>query len=232
MVWVPLALGAFLLTGQPAAAPQGQTGSSPPSARQLQPPPLTTSLTAFSNLLTRVPSAPVTLTFAQFRVKNAVTKLQLLAAHWPAQSPVDYRTNLAASVTLLDRAIAAQRVDRLTAVLEALGDDLEVKLEHCTKSGGTLGGSVVVSVRTVEGDHESRNWQVLYLPKVFEAMGGVTPDRFPKLSSPTSETLVPGRYVMWVRDADNRTSERISVKVGEGKKELPLDLTVPSGPAR
>jgi len=67
---------------------------------------------------------------------------------------------------------------------------------------------------------------------VFEAMGGVTPDRFPKLSSPTSETLVPGRYVMWVRDADNRTSERISVKVGEGKKELPLDLTVPSGPAR
>jgi hypothetical protein len=232
MVWVPLALGALLLTGQPAVAPQRPTGSAPPSARQAQPPPLKTSLSALRNMLVRVPSAPASLSFAQFRVKNAVTKLQQLAAHWPAESPVDYRANLAASVTLLDRAIAEPSVDHLTAVLEALGDDLEVKLEHCTKSGGKLGGSVIVSVRTVEGDHESRNWQVFYLPKVFEAMGGVTPDRFPKLSSPTSETLVPGRYVMWVRDANNRTSERISVKVGEGKKELPLDLTVPAGPAR
>ena len=232
MVWVPLALGALLLTGRPAVAPHAQTGSTPPSTRQAQPLPLKTSLAALSDLLTRVPSTPPTLAFAQFRVKNAVTKLQMLAAHWPAQSPVDYRANLAASVTLLDRAMATQPVDRLTAVLEALGDDLEVKLEHCTKSGGKLGGSVIVSVRTVEGGHESRNWEVLYLPKVFEAMGGVTPDRFPRLSSPTSETLVPGRYVMWVRDANNRTSERISVKVGEGKKALPIDLTVPPGPAR
>ena len=106
--------------------------------------------------------------------------------------------------------------------------DLEVKLEHCTRSGGKLGGSVVVNVRTVQGGQEIRNWQVFYLPKLFDAIGGTTPDRFPKLSSPTSETLVPGRYVMWVRDTNSdRSGDRTTVKVGEGKKELLLDLSVP-----
>jgi hypothetical protein len=39
---------------------------------------------------------------------------------------------------------------------------------------------------------------------------------------------VPGRYVMWVRDpATSRLGERTVVKVGEGKKELILDLPVP-----
>jgi hypothetical protein len=49
------------------------------------------------------------------------------------------------------------------------------------------------------------------------------------LSSPTEETLVPGRYVMWVRDpATARIGERTVVKVGEGRKELLLDLPVPA----
>jgi hypothetical protein len=198
----------------------------------VQPPPLKTSLSALGTLLARLPSGSSALDFARFRVRNAVTALQQLAAHWPAESPVDYRANLDASVTLLDHAISARDIDHLVAILEALGDDLEVKLEHCKRSGGKLGGSVVVSVRTVEGDHESRNWQVFYMPKVFEAMGGVAPDRFPRLSSPTSETLVPGRYVMWVRDASNRTGEKTTIKVGEGRKALPLDLSVPAGAPR
>ncbi len=107
-----------------------------------------------------------------------------------------------------------------------------MKLEHCTKSGGKLGGSVLVNVRTLDGDRESRNWQVFYMPKIFEAAGSATPDRFPRLSSPTSETLVPGRYVVWGRDSANRTTERVTVKVGEGKKELPIELLVPSGALR
>ena len=89
------------------------------------------------------------------------------------------------------------------------------------------------SERTVRGSEESRSWQVFYIPKVLEAAGSASPDVFPRLSSPTDETLVPGRYVMWVRQPDtNRTSERIVVKVGEGKGELLLDLTVPADPAR
>ena len=62
-----------------------------------------------------------------------------------------------------------------------------------------------------------------------EASGVTAADRFPKLSSPTLETLVPGRYVMWAFDpTTNRTSDRTVIKVGEGRKELALDLTVPA----
>jgi hypothetical protein len=71
------------------------------------------------------------------------------------------------------------------------------------------------------------------MPRIFEAAGSASPDLFPQLSSPTEETLVPGRYVMWVRDpATSRVGERTVVKVGEGKKELLLDLPVPAAPER
>ena len=117
----------------------------------------------------------------------------------------------------------------MAATIESVADDLEVKLEHCNRSGGKLGGSVTVRVRTVQGSNEIRSWQVFYMPRVFEAAASATPDLFPQLSSPTEDTLVPGRYVMWVRDsASARVGERTLVKVGEGKKELVLDLPVPA----
>ena len=233
MLWIRITLCALMLIGQHVVFAQAPAGAAPAQARPTQPPSLTSSLNALSASLSRVPDTPVALNFAAFRVRSALSKLQQLAANWPAESPLDYRTNMSTSATLLDRALAARDITRLIAVLQALGDDLEVKLEHCTRSGGKLGGSVVVSVRTVQSGQEIRDWQVFYLPKVFDAIGGSTPDRFPKLSSPTSETLVPGRYVMWVRDTNsNRTSDKTTVKVGEGKKELLLDLSVPVGSPR
>jgi hypothetical protein len=70
---------------------------------------------------------------------------------------------------------------------------------------------------------------VFYMPRVFEAARSATPDLFPQLSSPTQETLVPGRYVMWARDpVTSRVGERTVVKVGEGRKELLVDLPVPA----
>ena len=84
-------------------------------------------------------------------------------------------------------------------------------------------------VRTLQGGAESKSWQVFYMPRVFEASTSASPDLFPQLSSPTEESLVPGRYVMWVRDpATARLGERTVVKVGEGRKELLLDLPVPT----
>jgi hypothetical protein len=107
--------------------------------------------------------------------------------------------------------------------LDALSEDLEVKLEHCVLSGGKLGGSVAVTVRTVSGAEEVRNRQVLYLAKVLELSSSASPDQFPQLSSPTREMLVPGRYVMWSRDpSTNQVSERTVVKVGEGRMDLLL----------
>ena len=57
---------------------------------------------------------------------------------------------------------------RSAPLLAAVADDLEAKLEHCQRSGGKLGGSVVVRVRTVQAGAEAGRWQVFYMPKILE----------------------------------------------------------------
>jgi hypothetical protein len=227
MVWVRLTTASLLLMSQVIGGAQAPA-TAPAQARQGDPPPIRESLRALGGLLAKVPNSSLDLNFAEWRVRVVLSKLETLSTNWPAQSPADYRLNLERSVATLSNALTLPP-DQLTAVLEAIGDDLEVKLEHCTLSGGKLGGSVVVNVRTLVGGEESRNWQVLYLPRVLAASGVTAADRFPQLSSPTHETLVPGRYVMWARDpATDRVSERTVVKVGEGRGELTLDLALPA----
>jgi len=197
--------------------------AAPPQSPQVK-----ASLATLAAALVRVPPASASVRAAQRRASAALSQLQALSAKWPAESPGDYRDNLSGEVVALDAALKAGTADSLAATLEAIAEDLEVKLEHCNLSGGKLGGSVVVRVRTIAGSQEKGSWQVFYMPRVFEAASNASPDLFPQLSSPTAETLVPGRYVMWVRDpATSRLGERTVVKVGEGKKELILDLPVP-----
>jgi len=209
-----------------------ERGVSKDAPRAAAPPPspqVRMSLTTLATVLGRIPPASAPVQAAQRRASAALSRLQALAAKWPAESPDDYRDNLAGYVAALEAALKAGRAETLAATVDAVAEDLEVKLEHCTLSGGRLGGSVVVRVRTLEGGAERRSWQVFYMPRVFEAASNATPDLFPQLSSPTEETLVPGRYVMWVRDpVTARLGERTVVKVGEGKKELLLDLPVPA----
>jgi ankyrin repeat protein len=199
------------------------------SSAPVQSPQVKASLLTLATVLARIPPASGPVRAAQGRANGALSRLQALSAKWPADSPDDYRDNLAGYVEALEAALKIGDAETLAATVEAVAEDLEIKLEHCVKSGGRLGGSVVVRVRTLQGGTESRSWQVFYMPRVFEAASNASPDLFPQLSSPTEETLVPGRYVMWVRDpATARLGERTVVKVGEGRKELILDLPVPS----
>lgn len=201
-----------------------------------EPPPVAKSLDALDVLLSRYvatrsidrpgvgpPVGPVT-----ERAQAALARLRGLSANWPAQSPVDYRTNLDRTVRRLQPLLEGKDQTKAAEALEALAEDLEAKLEHCLKSGGKLGGSVTVRVRTVRGGQEVPNWQVFYLPRVLETLGDATADRFPQLSSPTHERLVPGRYVMWSAEpTSGRLSTKTIVKVGEGRRDLTLDLVVP-----
>jgi hypothetical protein len=222
----PLAPPPLALLARPQTAAQ-RDDRAPVSA-----PALVSSLQTLKALIAQVPALPRNVN-GRRRADIAVSRLLLLSARWPAQSPADYRINLARDAVALRSALQSGDFLSVAATIDAVADDLEVKLEHCTRSGGKLGGSVVVRVRTVRGREEARSWQVFYIPRVLEAAGGASPDVFPRLSSPTDETLVPGRYVMWVRHPEtNRTSERTVVKVGEGKRELQLDLAVPADPAR
>ena len=88
---------------------------------------------------------------------------------------------------------------------------------------------MLVRVRTVQSGQEAGEWQVFYMPRIFEVSPNAVPDLFPQLSSPTEELIVPGRYLMWVRNpATSKVGERTVVKVGEGRKELVVDLPVPA----
>jgi hypothetical protein len=221
MVFSVVLLGILLSQAAPTAPVSPRTQSAQVKA----------SLVTLATVLARVPPASAPVRDGQRRANAALSQLQALSAKWPADSPDDYRDNLAGVVAALEDALKRGEVESLAATLDALAEDLETKLEHCIKSGGRLGGSVTVRVRTLQGGIESKSWQVFYMPRIFEAATNATPDLFPQLSSPTQETLVPGRYVMWVRDpATARLGERTVVKVGEGRKELLLDLSVPATP--
>ena len=203
-------------------------GAQAPPAATSPVPRIPESLSALAALLSKIdPTAAVRPPHR--RATQAVTELQALAKNWPAESPEPYRRNLAGLAGELEAAVASRDSRRLHDALHAVADDLETKLEHCRKSGGRLGGAVTVRVRTVQGPTEARSWQVVYMPKIFEASSTHTPDVFPQLSSPTEEPLIPGRYVMWVRQPGTaKTGERTVVKVGEGRKELLVDLPVPA----
>ncbi|MEP7304138.1 MAG: hypothetical protein ABJA98_01345 [Acidobacteriota bacterium] len=216
------------LVSPPAQAGARGVPQEPLRQSVAQPPPIASSLQALRVLFSRVPTSSPARLFDLPRARAALNSLQQLSNSWPAASPADYRANLARDVNVLQAALNSRNQDRLAATLQAIADDLEIKLEHCTRSGGKLGGSVVVRVRSVRGGDEIKNWQVFYLPRVLEAAGSASPGRFPRLSSPTDDSLVPGRYVMWLQDPTSKnTGERTVVKVGEGKKELLLDLSVP-----
>ena len=191
-------------------------------------PPVRASLQSLDALLAKAAPSTASGRAALKRAAAALAQLRSLSAAWPAESPEDYRINLAADVAALSSTLARGDQQILRQSLEAIADDLEAKLEHCQKSGGRLGGSVLVRVRTVQAGQEAGKWQVFYMPRIFEVSPNAVPDLFPQLSSPTEETIVPGRYLMWVRNpATSKVGERTVVKVGEGRKELIVDLPVP-----
>ncbi len=241
--WILVGLGIVVQvtwaqgTPQAPVPPSGSQDTSRLVTEAREPPSVAQSLESLDALLTRyqqslatppgspVPPGPP----ATARAQQALGRLRGLSTKWPAQSPLDYRANLDRQVRDLLALLHPKDQTRSAAVLEVLAEDLEAKLEHCVKSGGRLGGSVTVNVRTLRGGQEVRDWQVFYLPRVLEALGAGRADRFPRLSSPTNDLLVPGRYVMWSSDpSSGRQSEKTVIKVGEGRKDLTIDLTVPA----
>jgi ankyrin repeat protein len=211
-------------------------------------PPVRDSLASIDELLEAIPERKLAFlggasaAAARRRVAHALAELQELSTRWPAESPIEYRDNLDALVQLLDASLRGTTAGGpatrhkgspgLQQTLELLADDLEDKLEHCLASGGKLGGLVRVRVRTLRGSDEVPNWQVLYMPRIFELSETARPDVFPRFTSPSEETLPPGRYLVWLRDpASDVTGPRTIVRVGEGLSELLLDLPVPPDPA-
>lgn len=161
---------------------------------------------------------------------SALADVNFMIRGWTPGSkvPAEYSTSLRMSLQLLDLALKSEEEGHAFSALQAAADDLHIKAEHCRKSGVGLGGMVVVVVRTRSGDREQRNLQVLYMPRLMEVVKDTQPDQFPKLSSPTSHILPPGRYLMWTREPQsNMLGARTIVRIGDGSKTAEWNLPAP-----
>lgn len=229
----PFGIGLVLLLAVVSLAEPGTAAAQEPPGQAVaaqDAPPVRTSLLRLDALLTSLVVQAPAVAAARDRAHGAVRSLLELSTRWPADSPAPYRRSVATLVMTVERT-ASDFPASLSAVLDALADDLGAKLEHCRASGGKLGGAVHVRVRTLRGGQEAPHWQVFYMPKILEVSPGATPDLFPTLSSPTLERLVPGRYLMWAREpSSGLQGDRLVLKVGEGRAELDVELPVPSQP--
>lgn len=241
-MWVaPLlaALAAGLVLAPAVPAPDGrlavghaarQPGGAAPA------PPIPESLQRMADVLgtgdgpipERFATWPQDLRLARARAAHALGGLLGLSRGWPPTTPAPYRRQLATMADAVEEAAGDPTNTRFGLIIEPLADDLDTKLAHCVANGGRLGGLVTVRVRTVRGRREQRDWQVMTLPRIFDGAPSAVARPFPELSSPTSEQLVPGRYLLWARDpVHGRVSDRLVVVVG-GRPSLTVDLPVPA----
>jgi ankyrin repeat protein len=174
---------------------------------------------------------------AHFRAEKAYRDLDGFVEKWFGASGTrtvrrgngdqEYFGGLMAGAMELDRAVKTRNAAEIARILAALAEDMETKAEHCRKSGG-LRMEVKLLVHTLRGGEEVRNWQVLYLSKIFEFLKDARPEVFPIFSSPSTETVPPGRYLIWARDPKSgRDGVRTAIKVGEGSAEMRVDVPVP-----
>lgn len=106
-------------------------------------------------------------------------------------------------------------------LLPPIDDDLEDKVAYCRKHG--LSSTRQVTVVTKRGAvTEVSGLEVLYLEKFLENDPRVMPRQFRGFSSPATDELAPGRYVVWAREPPTG-------KEGP-RKEGRVSLQVPSGP--
>jgi hypothetical protein len=130
-------------------------------------------------------------------------------------------------VQSLQRAAELLNARPLNEVISDVAADLQAKREHCRELRIGMGGTVILRINTRRGPEDVRDWQVLYMLKIYEWVPGATPLNFPRLSTPTEMALEPGRYWIWARNPANGTlSERLLVKAA-GQRELTFDLVVP-----
>jgi hypothetical protein len=113
----------------------------------------------------------------------------------------------------------------LLGALTELEDDLRIKAVHCAQTKGGIGDTVLLKIHTKRNNSEVRGWQILYVPKI-NSDPNAFPDTFPRISSPTTAKLVPGRYFVWAKKG-NTLSPKTMLKVGDSGSDVEWDLPVP-----
>lgn len=162
---------------------------------------------------------------------GALEDWKFIDRRWSPLKPLDptYRMNLTIYVYSLESALREPDQAKAYSMFQDLAADLRIKANHCRATGTGLGGLVNVIVKTQRGDTEVAAWQVYWKPKILEFAKQYRAEAFPKPSSPTSQELAPGRYLMWAQDpATGKRGNEEVVTIGEGKKAVDKTLFVPN----
>jgi hypothetical protein len=112
-------------------------------------------------------------------------------------------------------------IDGLDAVL----DDLYLKVNACLLNGGKAVGSVSVTVHTKRSGIEVPNLRVVCMAKILRLYHNYSPTAFPQLSSPTKWELAPGNYIMWAENPE--TGQKSSTQEIPVDRNQECDLAVP-----
>jgi hypothetical protein len=153
----------------------------------------------------------------------------MLAAWTPGDRlPEAYVEDLARNVQLLRIARTTDDPDDAYLLFSAVAEDMAIKVEHCRALGIGLGGLVAVRAHTLRDASTDAGWQVVYLRKLLESLPGAEPQPFPRLSSPSEDSLAPGRYWVWARRPGTpEQSERMLLTVGAGRTSMDVDIPLP-----
>ena len=190
--------------------------------------PLRTALSALASEIAPFTRDPQPLRQAALDATNWVRWLQEATEAWKPASVDDGRPMRVA----IERMVLAMRGAPNDAarrdLLPPIENDLEDKVAYCRKHG--LSSTSRVTVVTKRGAvAEVSGLEVLFLEKFLENDPRAVPRQFRGFSSPATDELVPGRYVIWAREPapSRKEGQRKESRVSVQGPASPIEVLAP-----
>jgi hypothetical protein len=119
---------------------------------------------------------------------------------------------------------------RVLVIVGTVAGDIRIKAGFVQQVRGDI-DDVIVTATTRSGSEIRNGYEVWYVPAA-HADNKSRHMRFPDISSPTTQPLSAGNYMMWSQQGSS-TGERTPVEVGSGgRRAMPVDLPIPTSAGR
>jgi hypothetical protein len=165
---------------------------------------------------------------------GVIDSLDVLERSWQpgSGSPewiAEWAGNLHLMQTALDEAMLRPDIRGAIAELNTLQIDLRAKAEHCLRNPkGGLGGPVKVLVHTVAANQPLPGLAVCWKPAIMAARKEACFRDFSSPTSPAEASMVPGIYLISVRDPQSgkHNTRPATLEIGFGRSEFPITIPV------
>lgn len=141
--------------------------------------------------------------------------------------PEDYAESLKGLSEALSRVVRDKEVPKQEKVVicEAVEKDLAIKVMFAKSEPSAPFKNISLEAKTTDGNKEISGCEVWYVQRAWEGTEQKH-RRFPKVSSPTSQDLPPGWYLMWTSQG-GREGKQKPVTVEKDSAQQGVDLPVP-----